>query len=91
MANSVIKANEIRSYSILTHSSLTVTPSGEGSHLLYLQRGAELCLIGYDYWTTGYTVLFGTVPPSVTITKNANGATITIDNQRSNAIGFTLI
>ena len=45
-------------------------------------------LLGFDYWSSGYSVLGGELPSNITITKSANSNTITIKNNYSYVIAY---
>lgn len=73
--------------------TLTLTSQGGGAILLALSRGAVgvSCLLLCDYWSEGYTLLSGTLPSTVRVTKSASSNSVTIVNNTSNAIAYTCL
>ena len=74
-------------------NTVTVTPVTGGAHIIVLARtGANRSVLAvYDYFSTGYAVIGGSVPSGITITKNANSHNVTIENGTGGAIGWLVI
>ena len=61
------------------------------SGVLFVKRGSAFFATMSSYWDAGYSVIAGTVPSNVIITKNANSNQITITNNTSSAVAVTMI
>lgn len=86
-------ANVIKSGGISNATTITLVSSLEGAHALILSRysGGRAVIVLTDYWADSYTVIAGTIPSGITITKSANSHDITITNNTGSAISYSYL
>ena len=86
-------ANIIKGGGISNGSTETITPQGEGAHILALSRvGSDRhVVVMTDYWASTYYTVSGSVPSGITISKSANSHSITVTNTTGSAIAYMYI
>lgn len=83
--------NIILKGSIESNSSQTLEPIlQDGCHTLTLKRGDDYVSVCYDWWSSEYKIISGSIPTGITITKNSSSHNVTVASTRSIAISFEL-
>lgn len=83
--------NIILKGSIESNSSQTLEPIlQDGCHTLTLKRSDDYVSVCYDWWSSEYKIISGSIPTGITITKNSSSHNVTVASTRSTAISFEL-